>query len=546
MMKKEIKTKTNDFKELIETNCLYIDKTLFIKEISDNICTPCLLLRPKGFGKTLNMSMIKYYFDITLNSKHLFYNLKIWECGSKYLNEMNKYPVISLSFKELKANNYHEFIKKYKILMKKLYKEYEFLLKSPEFDDIDKKDFKEIINCENYILDNPIEDLIRFLNNHYKRNVIVILEDYDVPLLEGYSNGYGKEIESFLEQFINCSFKDNSEIQKLIMTGVVTSFAVETNNINVYDTTYATYQDYFGFTENEVKEVLKEYDLENTFDKVKEWYDGYLFNKTTIYNPISILKYLKNEAHAFLTYLSNMGGVDLLKNLIYNLNNKQEILNSYEKLLKTGIIEHINLNINLDLSNLEGNKDNIFTLFMFCGYLTPNGFVENYEDVNLKIPNLEIRKNLENIVRNWFNKEPLKSFEFTEYLYNDQLELFKENFENVVVDSFSYYDVPDNNNGENFYHAFTMGLLMSGSNNYEITSNRESGYGRYDLILKPFEKNKTAYIIEFKVSDLDFDKTINEGFKQIDDRRYDVSLKDYKIVKMIIAFKGKKLKIETR
>ena len=159
---------------------------------------------------------------------------------------------------------------------------------------------------------------------------------------------------------------------------------------------------------------------------------------------------------------------------------------------------------------------------------------------------MEIKENLENIVKIWFNRGPLKNYNFTEYLYNDKLELFKEKFENIVIESFSYYDVPDNNNGENFYHAFTMGLLMSGSSIYQITSNRESGYGRYDLILKPFDKNKTAYIIEFKVSDSNFDNTIEEGFKQIDEMKYETSLKGYNVVKMVIAFKGKKLKIETR
>ena len=296
---KNINIEIDDFKTIIENDYLYIDKTLLIKDIIDEFYIPCLFTRPSGFGKTLNMSMLDYYFNIKYkdnpNIKDLFKGLNITKEEDKYLMEMNKYPVISLSFRELKANTYQEFIKKYKILMKKLYKEYEFLLKSPEFNDIHKKEFKKVIKCENYILYSPIGDLIRFLNNHYKRKVIVILEDYDVPLLEGFINGYEKEIESFLEQLINYSFKDNSEIQKLIMTGVVSSFAVETNNINVYNLNYSMYSNYFGFTEDEVKEVLKEYNLENTFDDVKKWYGGYSFDENIIYNPWSILKYLNDK-----------------------------------------------------------------------------------------------------------------------------------------------------------------------------------------------------------------------------------------------------------
>ncbi len=548
-MEKEIKvTETNDFKKLIESGAVYIDKTLFIKEIIDNDDDTIMLPRPRRFGKTLNLSMLYYYFSNEFDSHELFKGLNIMKQDKKYLSEMNKYPTIFLDLKNTKKDTYSEFIDRYKTIMSDLYKKYKFVL---ENSDIDVEFYNRIIKKEE---DSELADafsyLVGYLKEFYNEKVIVLLDEYDAPILHGYEKGYYNEIITFMKQLFVTTFKPEpiySNLHKGIITGISRiskeNLFSGANNIIVYNIMNNKFSNYFGFTYDEVNNLLESYGL--SIDGVKKWYDGYLFGNTNIYNPWSILNYLKNDQN-LMSYWVNTGGVDLIKNLIYNLNNREEILNSFEDLLKTDYIEHINLNVNLDLSSLEGNKDNIYTLFMFSGYLTPNNFLENYEDATLKIPNLEIRNNLENIVKDWFMIGPLKSYDFTKYLYENDIEEFKRNFENIVIESFSYYDVPDNNNGENFYHAFTMGLLRSGCNNYEITSNRESGYGRYDLILKPFDKNKTAYIIEFKVAGSDFDKAIEDGFRQIDEMKYEVSLKGYKIIKMVIAFKGKKLKFETR
>ncbi len=550
-MSKEIKvTETNDFKKLIESGAVYIDKTLFIKEIIDNNDDSVMIPRPRRFGKTLNLSMLYYYFSNEFDSHELFKGLNIMEQDEKYLSEMNKYPTIFLDLKNTKKDTYSEFIDRYKTIMSDLFKKYKFVL---ENSDIDVDFYNRIINKEE---DSELADafsyLVGYLKDYYHEKVIVILDEYDAPILHGYEKGYYNEIIEFMKQLFVTTFKPEpiySNIHKGIITGISRiskeNLFSDANNIKVYNITDSKFSTYFGFTEDEVINILEENDLKEKISEVKKWYDGYLFNKYTIYNPWSILSFLGNSDHALIPYWGNTGGVHLIKSLIYNLNNRQEILNSYENLLKTGYVEHINLNIKLDLTDLEGDRDNIYTLLMLSGYLTPAEFKPDLKDVKLRIPNLEVKGELESIVKNWF-KGPLKGYDFTEYLYNNKLELFKTTFENVVIESFSYYDVPNNNNGENFYHAFAMGLLMSGSSNYEITSNRESGYGRYDLILKPFDKNVTAYIIEFKVSDSDFDNTIEEGFRQIDEMKYEVSLKDYKIVKMVIAFKGKKLKIETR
>ena len=546
-------TETSDFKELIEGNNLYIDKTLFIKDFIDSGDKSLMITRARRFGKSLNISMLYYYFSNEFDSKKLFEGLNISKEDAKYLDEMNKYPTIFLSLKDTKYDNYEGFIDNYKEVMKSLYAKYDYLLKSDKLDETDKEDFMKIIRKqEDILLPNALSKLVKYLSKYYESQVIVLLDEYDAPILYGYEKGYYDKIISFMKQLFVTTFKPDpvdSKLKRGFITGVTRiskeNMFSDANNIIVYNITDSMYSEYFGFTESEVKELLKEYDLSDNFNDIKKWYDGYLFSDTTIYNPWSILSYLRNVKHELKPYWVNTGGVDLIKKLIYNLNNKLEILNIFEKLLERGTIEHINLNVNLDLSNLAGDKDNIYTLFMLCGYLTPVDNILDYEDLTLRIPNLEIRKNLENIVIDWFRSGPLKNYDFTSYLTTGQIELFKEDFKNIVEESFSYYDVPNTNNGENFYHAFTLGLLRSSSSEFEITSNRESGYGRYDLMLKPIN-SKYAYIIEFKVSGSDFDKTIEEGFKQIDEQKYDLSLKDYNVIKMVIAFRGKKIKIETR
>ncbi len=549
---KPIAIGTEDFKKIIETGSLFIDKTLFIKEIIDDSSQALCLPRPRRFGKTLNMSMLYYYFSNEFNSKKLFEGLNITKEGSRYLDEMNKYPTIFISLKDTKRDTYEDFIDAYKDIMKSLYDKYKKLLEDNVLDETEKEDYLKITRKEEErFLSNALSKLVYYLNKYYKQEVIVLLDEYDAPIIHAYAKGYYDEIIAFMKQVFVTTFKINPgfpALKKGIITGISRiskeNMFSDANNIKVYNVTDNMYSNYFGFTEDEVKQALKEYNLENTFLDVKKWYDGYLFRKNIIYNPWSILNYLNDKE--LKPYWVNTGGVELLKNLIYNLNNKLEILNSFEHLIETGIIEHINLNVNLDLNNLEGDKDNIYTLFMLSGYLTPIDSILDYEDVTLRIPNLEIRKNLENIVKDWFKSGPLKNYDFTRYLISKDLESFKSNFKNIVEESFSYYDVPNNQDGENFYHAFTLGLLRSSQSNFEITSNRESGYGRYDLMLKPLN-SKYAYIIEFKLlRDNDFDKTIEEGFKQIEENKYELSLKDYDVTKMVIAFKGKKVKIETR
>ena len=550
---KPIAIGTADFKTIIDNNGLFIDKTLFIKEIIDDISAVLLFPRPRRFGKSLNMSMLKYYFDITLDSKYLFKGLKILECGDKYLNEMNKYPVVSLTLKECKKATYEEFLMSFKTLISNLYYNYQFLLDSPLIIDVDKEYFKRCLNEEeDRQLSLALATLVHMLEIYYNKQVIVLLDEYDAPILEGYLNGYYDNIINFMREVFSSTFKGNLSLKKGIVTGILKVILSGpfsgANNIIVYNITDSNFSTYFGFTEEEVKETLAEYGLSDSFNEVKKWYDGYLFSRTTIYNPWSILNFLANHEHILKVYWANTGGTDLLQDCIYKINDNSTLLDEYHQLLESNKLQHVNLDLEMDLKRLKGNRDTVWTLFLLAGYLTPRDFVDNPKDMTLRIPNLEIRENLENICLNWFTTGIFEDYNFNNLLARNKLERFKSDFQDIVLKSFSYYDVPNNDSGENFYHAFVMGLLYSGSNNFIIKSNRESGYGRYDLILKPKNKDiKYAYIIEFKaIENGNFEETVEKAFKQIEEKNYILEVKDYDVTKIVIVFKGKECRIETR
>ena len=543
---------TDDFKEIIESNSLFIDKTLFIKELIDDTSKVLLFPRPRRFGKSLNMSMLKYYFDISLDSNALFKGLNISKCSKLYLDEMNKYPVVSLTLKECKKATYEEFLMSFKTLISNLYYNYQFLLDSPLIKEVDKEYFKRCVNEEEEKqLSLALAKLINMLEIYYNKQVIVLLDKYDAPILEGYLKGYYDDIINFMREVFSSTFKGNLSLKKGVITGILRvskeSMFSGANNINVYNITDSNFSTYFGFTEEEVKETLAEYDLSDSFNEVKKWYDGYLFSRTTIYNPWSILNYLDDPKNTLKVYWANTGGTDLLQDLIYSTKGNTNLLETFHTLLEKGSITGIDLDLEMNLPSLNNNSNTVWTLFMLSGYLTPKDLVRNPKNIALRIPNLEIRENLENICVNWFKDNIKHGNIFEDYLLNNNMYDFKDTFKMIVEESFSYYDI-NIKHGENFYHAFVMGLLYSGSNNFIIKSNRESGYGRYDLILKPKNKDiKYAYIIEFKaIENGNFEETVEKAFKQIEDKNYVVEVKDYDVTKIVIVFKGKECLIETR
>ncbi|MBQ8472175.1 MAG: AAA family ATPase [Bacilli bacterium] len=546
---------TDDFKEIRENDYLFIDKTLLIRELIDDGSKALLFPRPRRFGKSLNMSMLDYYFNLEYKdiSKDLFNGLNISKCSDRYLNEMNKYPVVSLSLKECKKDSYNDFIDNFKTIISKLYSKYTYLLDSPLIKEIDKEYFRNCLDKKQEIeLARCISNLIDMLSIYHKEQVIVLLDEYDTPIMESYLKGFYKEVINFMKDLFTNTFKGNLNLKKGIITGILRvskeGMFSEANNIKVYSVCDYKYSTYFGFLEGEVKDSLKDYNLSGKYEDVKKWYDGYLFGESKIYNPWSILNFLSDPKNSFRTYWVNTGGVDLLKDLIYRINDNSILLSEYHKLLETGIITNIDLDLYMDLNTLKGNDNTVWTLFMLSGYLTPIEYNDSTNNITLKIPNLEIKENLEKICLKWFTTEIFENYNFSNLLLRNSIEKFKSDFKDVVLKSFSYYDVPNNDSGENFYHAFVMELLYSGNRNFYITSNRESGFGRYDLLLKP--KNNScnhAYIIEFKaIEENDFEKTLEKAFIQIEDKNYAASLSEYDVTKIVIVFKGKDIRIETR
>ena len=416
---KPIAIGTDDFKKIRESNSLFIDKTLFIKEIIDDTSKVLLFPRPRRFGKSLNMSMLKYYFDISLDSNTLFKGFKIFSCGDKYLNEMNKYPVVSLTLKECKKATYEAFLISFKTLISNLYRNYKFLLDSSLIEEVDKDYFKRCINEEEKQLSLALAKLINMLEIYYNKQVIVLLDEYDSPILEGYLKGYYDNIISFMREVFSSTFKNNLNLKKGIITGILKvskeGMFSDANNIIVHDITSPFYGDYFGFLEVEVTDVLTKYNLNNNFAEVNKWYDGYLFGNSKIYNPWSILNYLNRRE--IDVYWVNTGSTSLLEELIYNKDNN--MIDEFDKLIKNGYIENINLDVNMKLNHLNTDIDTIWTLFLFSGYLTLAKPFKK-ENITLKIPNLEIEKNLKNISVTWF-KNTIKASKTIKYLVDHQL-----------------------------------------------------------------------------------------------------------------------------
>ena len=365
----------------------------------------------------------------------------------------------------------------------------------------------------------------------------------------GNECGYYDDIIKFMKDIFVSVFKGNLNLYKGVITGVLRvskeNMFSDANNITVYNITDSRFNNYFGFTEEEVKNVLDEYNLSDTFNDVKEWYDGYNFKNLTIYNPWSILNYLSNEDHELKPYWVNTGGVGLLRKLIFAMD--RDLIDDYNDLLSTGYIPYINLDLYMDLKDLKVSSNTVWTLFMLAGYLTPVYGTVGEKQITLKIPNKEIEENLKSVCIDWFNRET-NGNNMVKYLYKHNMDMFKEEFEAITKKSLSMYDVGVNKS-ENFYHAFSMGLLYSAIDRYDIKSNRESGLGRYDLVLIPKTINEYMYIIEFKkVREIeDFDSIIEAGFKQIEDKQYDIDYADkYKITKIVIAFRGKNCQVEIR
>ena len=493
----------SDFKMLRLRDNYFIDKSLYIKDIIDNQSGVVLVTRPRRFGKTLNMSMLRYYFDIKCkDSKELFEGLKIMEQEEKYTSKLGYYPCIYITLKDVQDENYENMLLNLKTAVLDMYQEHRYLLESEKIYPEEKEKITEILFCreDEVLLKNSIRELSKYLSRHYDRPVMLLVDEYDVPLQNAYVEGYYDKAVKFFKTFYGTTFKDNPYLEKTVITGVSRvakeSIFSGANNFKVFTILDNEFSDDFGITTEEMDKIIKDFNIQEEKEEIKKWYDGYTIGNTTgIYNPWSILNYITDRK--LMPYWVNTSSNDLIKLILKNSTTVKEKI---ERLLKDETIEEI-VDQETVIVGIENNENNIWGLLVGTGYLKIVETIDITEGrYKLKIPNFEIKALFQNIIRNWFRDKVIGNDlnSILRDLITLNLEEFEEKFEILVKQMFSFMDVGENT-AENFYHAFVLGMLVGLKDTYYVNSNRESGMGRYDIMLEPQDKNANSFIMEFKV-----------------------------------------------
>ena len=547
MRKKAVPVGIEDFERIINEDYYYVDKTMLIEELLINRAPVTLFTRPRRFGKTLNMSMIKSFFDIKNKeeNKKLFENLKI--SNSEYMSEQGKYPVIFISLKDLKGNSWEEnfiLIKKY---IKNIYMEF-YNLKD-KLNPIFKNDFEKIVmEKEDADWLYALKNLSNYLYEYYGEKAIILIDEYDAPIINAFDKGYYNEAVNFFQTFYSSALKTNNSLKYGILTGI-TRIIKEgifsgLNNLKVDTILNKKYSEYFGLLESEVIEMLDYFGMKYKIEEVKEWYNGYIFGESEVYNPWSIVNYIDNRE--IKAYWANISGNTLLENM---LNHAGESV--YEDLKRFTDGESIEKYISdgTTIKSLLSNDDEIWQLLLYSGYLTKDEKQEKESDsnvYNLKIPNKEIRKYFGNMFLNRFFGTEVKTNILIKALEGGDIKKFEETLGEIMINMLSHFDL--DKEMEKIYQVFMIGLVGFLMGKYEIISNDESGYGRYDLAMIPIKSNEKAYLMEFKISKTKkgMEESAEKALKQIDEKKYDTKLKVRgikNILKIGIAFYGKEVKV---
>ncbi len=529
----------DDFRKIIKEDCYYVDKTKFIEAVLEDASNVKLFTRPRRFGKTLNMSMLKYFFDVrdSEENRKLFNGLGIEK--SKYINEQGKYPTILISLKSIKYETWEESLEQLKSLLSNLYNEFEYIRECLNESEIEL--FNDIwFKKENGEYANSLKNLTSFLYKYYKKEVILLIDEYDIPLITAHKYGYYDEIINFYKIFLGEALKTNQYLKMGVLTGIIrvikTGIFSDLNNLKVYSILEKKYSEFFGFTEEEVKKALQYFNIEEELANVKYWYDGYKFGNSELYNPWSIINFL--DGRELKNYWVGTSENFLIKNILENSTSRtNEIL---DKLFNEEEVEEA-ITGTSDLSILMDSKE-VWELLLFSGYLTVKEKLDD-DIYSLKLPNMEVKKLFKKEFINvhfgisLFRKtmEALKNLNF-----ND----FEKYFQEIMLKSTSNWDTSK----EAFYHGLSLGMLSYLDNDYYVTSNFEAGFGRYDVVLEPKNRNDRAFILEFKVAEAEnkLEKLSKEAIKQIEEKKYDINLKSKEIKEITsvgIAFYGEKLKV---
>ncbi len=554
-----------DFEKLRMGRNFYIDKTRFIMEWWEAEDDVTLITRPRRFGKTLNMSMIEKFFSVDYAGRgDLFEGLEVWE-HEKFRGLQGTYPVIFISFADVKENTYPQARKKLCSIIRDAFRQCRFLLDGDLLSEEEKQEFRSIsADMEDYMASGSIKALSGYLFRYFGRRVILLLDEYDTPMQEAYVNGYGREMVAFTRSLFNSTFKTNPYLERAIMTGITRvskeSIFSDMNNLEVVTTTSSKYGDCFGFTEREVFQALDAHGLSDRRWEVKDWYDGFTFGKwKDIYNPWSILNYMDKRTLAL--YWANSSSNNLVAKLVRE--GDQRLKASFEQLLRgeTIITE---MDEQIVYEQLDQEEQAVWSLLVAGGYLKvkemklyTTDYGEWRQEYELEITNLEVRMMFRNMVRKWFAKAGTVYNEFIKALLADDIRAMNVYMNKVALTTFSYFDTGNRPSGaepERFYHGFVLGLMVEMADRYILTSNRESGFGRYDVMLEPRDLKDDGIILEFKVQDPDNEKeladTVKAALDQIHQKKYETMLEEKgvpreKIRKYGFGFCGRQVLIGT-
>ncbi len=551
------------FSDFIENNYFYIDKTDFIKEWWESGDSVTLINRPRRFGKTLNMNMLECFFSNKYKGRSdLFEGLKIWK-EEKFRQIQGTYPVIFLSFAGIKYTNYENTRKAINRLISDTYSRHREILQDKQFSDIDRELFYQINkDMSDDVAAMALNQLCEWLYRYYGKKCIVILDEYDTPMQEAYINGFWDELVAYTRALFNNTFKTNPSMERGIMTGITRvskeSVFSDLNNLTVVTTTSERYATCFGFTENEVFTAMDEQGIpEEEKENVKFWYDGFTFgNVRDIYNPWSVTLYL--DERKYDTHWANTSGNGLVGKLIREGN--EDIKSDFEKLLNDEVIE-TEIDEQIVYDQLDGDDNAIWSLLLASGYLKVEEIIREHTNdtpvYRLKLTNFEVKQMFSKMIKGWFQKDRMLN-KFVSAMFKGNVREMNLYMNKVALNTFSYFDIgnrpSDRKEPERFYHGFVLGLIVDKADDYMVKSNRESGYGRYDVVMEPKDINDKAVIMEFKVFDTyDGEKTLEDtavnALKQIEDKKYETDLltrgiHSENILKYGFAFEGEKCLIQ--
>ncbi|MGE5343052.1 MAG: AAA family ATPase [Candidatus Omnitrophota bacterium] len=573
---KKLPIGVSDFRKVIENDYYYVDKTLFIKEVIDSGDSVLLIPRPRRFGKTLNISMLGYFYNccpVNVNPdsdgvsapaeipspgdyKHLFHSLAISGAGSDYLNKMGKHPVIFMSFRNIKAMDWDSCLDSIKKVIQKEYLKHAYLLNSPKIKPFEKDYFQEIINLTGNKSDyvSSLEDLLIFLSRHYNKRTVILIDEYDAPIHAGFTYGYYDEIINFMPNFLGGGLKDTGQyLEKGVVTGMMRiaqgSIFSGFNNAGVYTLLSSKFSDHFGFTEEEVKQMLDDFRVTDMLDQVRFWYNGYRFGSKVIYNPWSIINFLNSEERELMPYWVNTSDNEIVETL---LSRRGKVLREeLEQLIRGESIEKA-IDENIILKEVAIWEDPLWSFLLMGGFLKQTAKRQDEFSGRmyyaLSIPNKEVRAIYTGIIDRYFStKIENKKLEIMlKALIDGDIKVFQRMLNELMRAVCRYHNI--SREPDKVYHALVMGLLIWITNTHEVKSNRESGYGRYDIMIIPKDSSQIGYVIEFKTVDKDDKETVEAALaaasKQIEEKKYETELIERGIThikKLGIAFLGKKV-----